>query len=144
MGGFYHFPGVRFETWRSRYVLCPYFLTPGPRAGGQLVRHCFYRERLIFVMWFLGYAFGSHAAEWLALGAMIVIAFALRIASLKFIVWLLTRKRDKTSRKASVGERLEENKRVTYRSACLSCPSTSPSRRHLPCDRPDRCPLRIF
>jgi hypothetical protein len=45
-------------------------------------------------MWFLGYAFGSHAAEWLALGAMIVIAFALRIASLKFVVWLLTRKRD--------------------------------------------------
>jgi len=28
------------------------------------------------------------------LGAMIVSAFALRIASLKFVFWLLTRKRD--------------------------------------------------
>ena len=46
------------------------------------------------MMWFLSYAFGSHAGEWLALGVMIVFAFALRIASLKVVFWLLTRKRD--------------------------------------------------
>jgi hypothetical protein len=46
------------------------------------------------MMWFLSYAFGSRAGEWLALGAMIVFAFALRITSLKVVFWLLTRKRD--------------------------------------------------
>ena len=44
--------------------------------------------------WLLSYAFGSHAGEWLALGVMIVFAFALCITSLKFVFWLLTRKRD--------------------------------------------------
>ena len=45
-------------------------------------------------MWFLGYAFGSHADEWLALGGMIVFAFVLRTTSLRVVFWLLTRERD--------------------------------------------------
>jgi hypothetical protein len=45
-------------------------------------------------MWFLGYAFGSHAGEWLALGVMIVFAFVLRTTSLRVVFWLLTRERD--------------------------------------------------
>jgi predicted signal transduction protein with EAL and GGDEF domain len=44
--------------------------------------------------WFLSYALGSHASEWLALGVMIVFTFALCITSLKVVFWLLTRRRD--------------------------------------------------
>ena len=44
--------------------------------------------------WFLSDAFGSHPSDWLALGVMIVFAFASCIASLKVVFWLLTRKRD--------------------------------------------------
>jgi hypothetical protein len=36
----------------------------------------------------------SHMGEWLAWGVMIVFAFALCIASLKIVFWLLTRNRD--------------------------------------------------
>jgi hypothetical protein len=48
-----------------------------------------------FMKWFLSYASGSHANAWIALGVMIVFAFALCIASLKLVFWLLIRKRDK-------------------------------------------------
>jgi hypothetical protein len=46
------------------------------------------------MMWFLSYAFGSHAGEWLALGLLIVFPFALCIVSLKVVFWLLTREHD--------------------------------------------------
>jgi hypothetical protein len=59
-----------------------------------LVRHCLDRLKAIFMKWPLSYAFGSHAGEWLALGVTIVFAFALCIASLKVVFWLLTRERD--------------------------------------------------
>jgi len=49
---------------------------------------------------FLSYAFGSHAGGWLALGVIIVFAFALRITSLKVVFWLLTRKRDADATKS--------------------------------------------
>ena len=44
--------------------------------------------------WFLSCALGSHTGEWFALGAMIVLAFGVCIASLKVVFWLLTRKSD--------------------------------------------------
>jgi hypothetical protein len=44
--------------------------------------------------WVLSSPFGSHAGEGLALGVMVVFSFALCIASLKVVFWLLTRKRD--------------------------------------------------
>lgn len=44
--------------------------------------------------WYLSCAFGSHAGEWFALGAMIVFAIGICIASLKIVFWLLTRKSD--------------------------------------------------
>jgi hypothetical protein len=46
------------------------------------------------VNWFRHNGFGSHAGEWLALATVILLSFALWIASLRFGLWLLTRKRD--------------------------------------------------
>jgi hypothetical protein len=46
------------------------------------------------VNWFRQYAFGSHAGEWLALAMVILLSFALRMVSLRFGLWFLTRKRD--------------------------------------------------
>ena len=44
--------------------------------------------------WFRNYAFGSRAGEWLALAIVILVSFALCIASLRLVFWFLTRKRD--------------------------------------------------
>ena len=44
--------------------------------------------------WFRNYAFGSHAGQWLALAMVILVSFALCIASLRLVFWFLTRKRD--------------------------------------------------
>jgi hypothetical protein len=43
--------------------------------------------------WPLSYAIGSHAGPWLAVGVIILFAFALCTTSLKVVFWLLTRKR---------------------------------------------------
>jgi hypothetical protein len=44
--------------------------------------------------WLRGYAFGSHAREWLALAIIVLLSFASCIASLKVVFWLLIRKRN--------------------------------------------------
>ena len=44
--------------------------------------------------WFRNHALGSHAGEWLAFAMVILLLFAVRIVSLRFGLWLLTRKRD--------------------------------------------------
>jgi hypothetical protein len=46
------------------------------------------------VNWFRHFGFGSHADERLALAMVLLLSFALCIASLKLVRWLLTRKRD--------------------------------------------------
>jgi hypothetical protein len=48
----------------------------------------------LVVNWLRVHAVGYHACEWLALAMIILLSFASRIASLKFGLWLLTRKRD--------------------------------------------------
>ena len=44
--------------------------------------------------WFRNYAFGSRTGELLALAIVVLVSFALCIASLKLVFWFLTRKRD--------------------------------------------------
>jgi len=44
--------------------------------------------------WFRHDAFGSHAGEWLALATAVLLAFALGVALLGLVLWLLTRERD--------------------------------------------------
>jgi len=46
------------------------------------------------VNWFRHYGLGFHAGGWLALAMVILVSFALCIASLKLFFWFLTRKRD--------------------------------------------------
>jgi hypothetical protein len=46
------------------------------------------------VNWFRNYAFGSHAGECLALAIVILVSFALCIASLRLVFWFLTCKRN--------------------------------------------------
>jgi hypothetical protein len=46
------------------------------------------------VNWFRNCAFGSRAGEWLALAIVILVSFALCIASLRLVFCFLTRKRD--------------------------------------------------
>jgi hypothetical protein len=46
------------------------------------------------VNWFRHYGFGSHGHEWLVLAMFLLLSFALYIASLKLVFWLLSRKRD--------------------------------------------------
>jgi len=41
------------------------------------------------------YAFGSHACVWLALAMVILLSVAFRIVSLRFWLWLVTRKRNR-------------------------------------------------
>jgi uncharacterized membrane protein len=50
------------------------------------------------VNWFRRYAFSSPAGEWLALAMVILVSFALCIASLRLVFWFLTRKRDTDER----------------------------------------------
>lgn len=42
--------------------------------------------------WFRNHAVGSHTCEWFAIAMVILLSFALRIVSLRFWLWLLTRK----------------------------------------------------
>ncbi len=42
--------------------------------------------------WFANHAFGSHAADWLAL--VVVIALALCLGTVKFVFWLHSHERD--------------------------------------------------
>jgi hypothetical protein len=44
--------------------------------------------------WLKSYAFGSHLVDWLALAAVVVLTLAVRIGTRKFVLWLLTHKRD--------------------------------------------------
>ena len=44
--------------------------------------------------WFTNYPFGSHAAEWLALGVVILLALELCTGILEFVSSLLTHERD--------------------------------------------------
>ena len=44
--------------------------------------------------WFTRYVFGSHLSEGLVLAIVISLSFALGIALLKLVFWLLTRERD--------------------------------------------------
>jgi hypothetical protein len=44
--------------------------------------------------WLKTYAFGSHLVDWLALAVVVVLTFVLRLAARRFIVGLLTHKRD--------------------------------------------------
>jgi hypothetical protein len=46
------------------------------------------------VNWFRNYALGSRTGELLALAIVVLVSFALCIASLKLVFWFLTRKRD--------------------------------------------------
>ena len=45
--------------------------------------------------WFTGYVFSSHVSKWLALAMVILVSFALCIASFRLALWLLTQKRDR-------------------------------------------------
>jgi hypothetical protein len=47
------------------------------------------------VNWFKHYGLGFHAGEWRALAIVILVSFALCIASLRLVFWFLTRKRDR-------------------------------------------------
>jgi hypothetical protein len=51
-------------------------------------------ERLASINSLTNYPFGSHAAEWLALAVVILLALALCIGTLKFVSSLLTHERD--------------------------------------------------
>ena len=88
------------ESW-------PNNIQPGGHEGGVLMQlrwrpevlsllfpHCRDRLRHVFMNWFTNYAFGSHAAEWLALAVVILLALALCTGTLKFIPSLFTHKRD--------------------------------------------------
>jgi hypothetical protein len=44
--------------------------------------------------WLTNYAFGSHAADWLAVAAVAVLVLAIPIGTRRFIFWLLSHKRD--------------------------------------------------
>jgi hypothetical protein len=44
--------------------------------------------------WFTNHAFGSQAAEWLALGVVILLALELCIGTLRFVYSLLTHERN--------------------------------------------------
>ena len=44
--------------------------------------------------WLTHYAFGSHLVDWLALAVVVVFTLAVRIGTRRFILWLLTHKRD--------------------------------------------------
>ena len=67
-----------------------------PEAGGRslLVSRCRYRLKEFVVNWFRQDAFGSHMGDRLGLAMVILLSFALCIASLKVVFWLLTRERD--------------------------------------------------
>jgi hypothetical protein len=44
--------------------------------------------------WFRHDGFGFHAREWLALALVVLLTFALRVALLRLVFWLLKRERD--------------------------------------------------
>jgi hypothetical protein len=46
------------------------------------------------VNWLRGDGFASHPGEWLAVALAILVLFALGIALLRFVFWLLKRRRD--------------------------------------------------
>lgn len=69
-----------------------------PEGLSLLVRLCCIHLKEFVVNWFKQCAFSSHAGEWLALAMVILLSFASCIASLKFVFWLLTRKRDTNER----------------------------------------------
>jgi hypothetical protein len=46
------------------------------------------------VNWFIRYVFGSHASKWLGLAILILLSFALGIALLRIVFWLLARERN--------------------------------------------------
>jgi hypothetical protein len=52
------------------------------------------RLKEFVVNWFMRYGFGSHTGVWLGLAMVILLPFVLCIASLRLVLWLLTRKRD--------------------------------------------------
>ena len=52
-----------------------------------------HRLQAFVVNWFRQYCVGFHAGEWVALAMVILLSFALRIVSIRFGLWFLTRKR---------------------------------------------------
>jgi hypothetical protein len=53
-----------------------------------------YQSKEFVVNWFRRCAFGSHVGQWLALALVILLTFALCVALLRLVFWLLKRERD--------------------------------------------------
>jgi len=53
-----------------------------------------YQSKELVVNWFRRCAFGSHVGEGLELALVILLTFALCVALLRLVFWLLKRKRD--------------------------------------------------
>ena len=64
--------------------------------GGSILlfHHCRYRLRHVFLNWFTNHGFGSHAAEWLALAIVILLALELFTGIMEFVSSLFARKRE--------------------------------------------------
>jgi hypothetical protein len=45
--------------------------------------------------WLTHYAFGSHLVDWFALVIVVVLTVAVRIGTRRFMLWLLSHKRDR-------------------------------------------------
>ena len=58
--------------------------------------------------WLRNHAFGSRAGGWFALAIVMLVSFALCIASLRLVFWFLTRKRDTDEGRGSIGGYMEE------------------------------------
>jgi hypothetical protein len=72
-------------------------LQVAPPESGGLISACSslsYRLKEFVVNWFTRYVFGSHISKWIELAIVILVSFALCIASLRLVLWLLTRERD--------------------------------------------------
>ena len=85
-----------FVEVRMQTADCPEQENRDSESCGLLslrVPRCPYRLKEFVVNWFTRYGFGSHLNEWLALAMVILVSFALCIASLKLALWLPTRKR---------------------------------------------------
>jgi hypothetical protein len=62
----------------------------------------------MFMHWLRTYAFGSHLVDWLALAAVVVLTFALRLAARRFIVGMLHANVTKAGVRGSIGADMED------------------------------------
>ena len=87
--------------------------------------------------WFRHDAFGSHVDEWLALAMVILLSFAVGIALLRLIYWLVTRDatqtKGRTKARRSIGAYMEDK-----RGPIEPIANTEPNldEKHLPHDEP--------